>query len=154
MIYSQSNSAEINKEKPDYLSLQPFFNYLPVDIIKKTFSHNTQYARTPASTLLKNNFKSPFLVLNVSQYNEPVATDTVFSDTPAIDNISTSAQFFSGTEILLTDAYGIKLDKKFVNNLEDNIQRREAMDKLASNRAQVEISRIVKDILRSLFIDD
>ena len=52
------------------------------------------------STILKNNLKSPFPVLNVSRRSEPVATDTVYSDTPDIDNRSISVQIFAGMEIL------------------------------------------------------
>ena len=48
----------------------------------------------------------------------------------------------------------MKHDKEFVNTLEDNIRKRGAMDKLISDRAQVEISKRVHDILRALFIDD
>ena len=40
--------------------------------------------------------------------NEPVATDTVFSETPAINDASTIAQFFVGNDTLVCDAYGIK----------------------------------------------
>ena len=52
----------------------------------------------------------------------------------------------------MTDAEGLKTEKQFVNSLEDNIRCRGAMDKLISDRAQVEISNRVQDILRSLFI--
>ena len=48
----------------------------------------------------------------------------------------------------------MKSDKQFANTLEDNIRTRGAMDKLISDRAQVEISKRVLDILRALFIDD
>ena len=41
-----------------------------------------------------------------------------------------------------------------MSTLEDNIRTRGAMRKLINDRAQVEISNRVKDILRSLFIDD
>ena len=48
----------------------------------------------------------------------------------------------------------MKHDKEFVNTLEENIRKRGAMDKLVSDRAPVEISKRVHDILRALFIDD
>ena len=48
----------------------------------------------------------------------------------------------------------MKSDKQFVNTLEDNIRQRGAMDKLLSDRAQVEISKKVLDILRALYIGD
>ena len=48
----------------------------------------------------------------------------------------------------------MKTDKQFVNTLEDIIRRRGAPTKLVSDSAQVEISKKVHDILRSLCIDD
>jgi len=40
---------------------------------------------------------------------------------PAIVSGETSAQLFVGTESLLSDVYGMKSDKQFINTLEDNI---------------------------------
>ena len=154
MKHSKSGEILVEKKEPDYESLKPYFNWAPTNVIKKTFKLTTQYARTPASTILKKNFKSPFPAFNVKRRHEPVATDTIYSNTPAIDDGSTSAQIFVGTETLVTDIYGMKNDKEFVNTLEDNIRKRGAMDKLISDRAQVEISKRVHDILRALFIDD
>jgi hypothetical protein len=104
------------------------------------------------STTLKKHFKSPFPAMNVHRRDEPVATDTVYSDTPTVDSGTTSAQIFVGTETLLSDVYGMKADKQFVNTLEDNILERGAMSKLISDRAQVEISNKVVYIPRALFI--
>ena len=123
-------------------------------MLKKTFESSTQYARTPASSLLKNTYRSPFPAFNVKRRSEPVATDTVYSDTPAMDDGSTCAQLFVGTKTLVTDVYGMKTDKQFVNTLEDNIRKRGAMDNIISDSAQSKISNRVKDILRALFIDD
>jgi len=95
-----------------------------------------------------------FPALNVHRCQEPVATDTVYADTPAIDDGSTCAQIFVGRESLVTDVYGMKINKEFLNTLEDNIRCQGAMDKLISDRAQVETSKKVQDILRALIIDD
>jgi hypothetical protein len=84
--------------------------------------------------------------------NEPVATDTVFSDTPAVDSGVTCAQLFVGCESLVADVYGLKTDKAFVNTLEDNIRERGSMDKLISDCAKSEMSERVKKILRTLCI--
>ena len=54
----------------------------------------------------------------------------------------------------LTLSEGMKTDQQFVNTLEDNIRRRGAPTKLISDRAQVQISNKVKDILRVLCISD
>jgi hypothetical protein len=81
-------------------------------------------------------------------------TDTIYSDTPAIDGGETHAQLFVGTESLVTDIQGMKTDKQFVNTLEDNIRHHGAPTKLISDCAQVQISNKVKDILRALCISD
>jgi hypothetical protein len=67
---------------------------------------------------------------------EPVATDTVFSDTPVVDCGVTAAQIFVWCNSLETDVYGIKTDEEFVNTLEDNILKQGAMDKLISDCAK------------------
>ena len=106
------------------------------------------------ATLLKKYFKSLYPVCNVQRRQEPIATDTVYSDTPAIDNGSKVAQIFVGTESLVTDVYGMKTEKQFVNTLQDVIRTRGAPTKLISDHAQVEISNKDHDILRYLFIEN
>ena len=142
----------VKTKDPDYGSLRPFFGWLSADIIAKTFKHTTQYARLPTGTQLKRAFKSANPALNVLRRKEAVACDIVYSDTPAIDDGSTSAVVFVGQDTQVTDVYGIKTDKQFVNTLEDNIRERGAPTKLISDRAQTEISKKVLDILRTLFI--
>jgi hypothetical protein len=106
------------------------------------------------SSILKKRYKSSNPAVNVHRRNEPVATNTVYSDTPAIGGGETAAQIFVGTESFVTDVEGMKTDRQFVNALEDNIRCHGAPTKLVSNRAQVKISNKVKDILRTLCISD
>ena len=86
--------------------------------------------------------------------SEPVATDTVFSDTPAVDSGVKQAQVFVGRDTLVADAYRMKSGKQFVDTLEDIIRRRGAMDKLLSDSAKTEISNKVMDILRAYHISN
>jgi hypothetical protein len=99
---------------------------LPIAAIKKKFEHTTQLARMPMSTILKKQYKSPNPALNVRPRHEPVATYTIYSDTPAIDCGVTSAQLFVGTKTHTADVYPIKSNKQFVNTLLDNITQRGA----------------------------
>ena len=154
MRYSRSYFATIHSKELDYKPLKSYFNQIPSNIIKKKIELLTQYARIPISTILKKTFKSPFPALNVKCWEESIATDTIYSNIPAIDDGSTSAQIFIETETLVTDICGMKIDKQFANTLEDNIRKRGEMSKLISNRAQVEISKRVQDILRVLFADN
>jgi hypothetical protein len=91
--------------EPDYGQLRPRLGWLPVEAIKKTFAHTTQLARMPMSTILKKRYKSPNPAWNVRPRDEPVATDTIYSDTPAIDCGVTSAQLFVGTKTHTADVY-------------------------------------------------
>jgi hypothetical protein len=79
--------------------------------------------------------------------DEPVATDTIYSVTPAIDCGITSAQLFVGMKTHTADVYPIKSNKQFVNTLLDNITQLGAPTKLISNHAQVEISERIKQVL-------
>jgi len=70
----------------DYQALHPLFGWILIDTIKCTFEATTQYACIPMSTILKKHFQNPNPALNVQCHNEPVATDTVHSDTPAVES--------------------------------------------------------------------
>jgi hypothetical protein len=78
--------------------------------------------------------------------DEPVATNNIYSDTPAINCGITSVQLFVGTKTHTADVYPIKSDKQFVNMLLDNITQRSAPTELISDCAQVEISEHVKQV--------
>ena len=72
--------------------------------------------------------------------HEAIATDNVFSDTPAVDSGVKQAQVFVGRDTLVADAYPMKSGKQFVNTLEDNIRKRGAINRLVSDSAKTEIS--------------
>jgi len=117
------NASRTTTDTPiEYDKLRPFFGWIPMATIKRTFDCTTRWARYSGHYSLHKHFKSRFPSLNVHQRQEAVAADTIFSDTPAVDNASTCAQIFVGMDTLVTDAYGIKSDGKFVSTLEDNIR--------------------------------
>ena len=116
--------------------------------LRKPFTKTTQWAVASTRYPMRKHFKSRFPAFNIPRQSEEVATDTIFSDTPAIDSGVTMAQIFVGKRTLVTDVYPLKSQKQFVNTLEDNIRFRGAMTKLISDYAKVEISNKVKDILR------
>ena len=102
----------------------------------------------------EKHLKSRNPALNIPRRHEAVATDTVFSDTPAVDIGVKQAQLFVGIDTLVAIAYLMKSGKQFVNTLEDNIRRRGPMDKLLSDSAKPEISNKVMDILRVYHISN
>ena len=145
-VSQQPRSA--TPKEPDYAKLRPYFGWVSVDQIKKTFQHTTQLARITTGTLLKQVYKSQNPALNVIRRNEPVATDELYSDTPAVDCGVTSCQVYVGMNTDVVDIYPMQTSKQFVNTLEDNVRFSGAPTKLVSDRAQVEISGRALEFLR------
>ena len=142
-----------NPAEEDWKSLRPYFGWQSEQVIKNTYQVTSRFGGTiPQHDYLKKHLKSRNPVFNISKRNEAVATDTIFSDTPAINDGSTMAQFFVGRDTLVCDAYGIKTPKQFINTLYDNIRFREAMTTLITDGGRYEISKKVADLLRNLFI--
>ena len=77
----------------------------------------------PKHFLMKKHLKSRKPAFNVPRRQKAVATDTIFSDTGAVDSGVKQAQVFVGRDNLVADAYPMKSGKHFVNTLEDNIMR-------------------------------
>ena len=149
------NLHQSSPQEPDWNALRSFFAWASPSSIKDTFHVTTRHGTTPhTQDYIKKHFKSRNPVFNIPRRSEAVATDTIFSDTPAVDDGSTMAQFFCCRDTLVCDAYGIKSTKQFIKTLSDNIRKRGAMDTLISDGGKYEISKRVTDLLRSLFIQD
>ena len=150
-----ANLHQGSSQEPDWNALRPFFAWTSPSSIQDTFNVTTRHGTAPhTQDYIKKHFKSRNPVFNIPRCSEAVATDTIFSDTPAVDDGSTMAQFFCGRDTLVCDAYGIKSTKQFINTLSDNIRKRGAMDTIISDGGNYEISKRVTDLLRSLFIQD
>ena len=150
-----ANLHQGSSQEPDWNALRPFFAWTSPSSIQDTFNVTTRHGTAPhTQDYIKKHFKSRNPVFNIPRRSEAVATDTIFSDTPAVDDGSTMAQFFCGRDTLVCDAYGIKSTKQFINTLSDNIRKRVAMDTLISDGGKYEISKQVTDLLHSLFIQD
>jgi hypothetical protein len=122
VVVFKNISPHVAQAEPDpATTLRPFFAFLPTEVVERTLQATTQYARVPMSESSRRFFKSPFLALNVARRNEDLLTDVVYSDTPAIDNGSTSAAIYSGRISHVMDVYGTKTDKQFVNTLVEDI---------------------------------
>ena len=102
---------------------------LSEQVIQKTYKVSLQFGGTvPQHDYLKKHFKSRNPVFNIPRRNEPVNTDPVSSDTPAISDGSIMVHFFVGKDTLVCDSDAIKSQKQFINTLYDNIKTRGAMD--------------------------
>ena len=151
----RTNQHNVSPETPDYEKFRPYFGWVNVDTVQKTMEQSTQWGVSLSNTFpMKKHLKSRNPELNIPRRHEAVATDTVFSDTPAVDSGVKQAQVFVGRDTLVADAYAMKSGKQFANTLEDNIRRRGAIDKLLSDSAKTEISNKVMDILRAYHISN
>ena len=151
----RANQHDVSPETPGNENFRPYFGWVNVDTFQKTIEQSTQWGVSIPNTFpMKKHLKSSNPAPNIPRRHEPVATDTVFSDTPAVDSGVKQAQVFVGRDTLMADAYPMKSGKQFVNTLKDNIRRRGAMDKLLSDSAKTEISNKVMDILRAYHISN
>ena len=138
----------------DYETLRPFFGWVDSGIVKPTIDQTTQWGVALDSSPMIRHLKSRNPALNVPRRHEPIATDTIYSDTHAVDSGVKQAEVFVGRDSLVADVYPMKSSKQFVNRLEDNIRRRGALDKLLSDSGKTEISKKVSDILRAYHISN
>ena len=124
------NRAERQITEKRYSQLRPFFLFTDKRVIEHTLSNTTQYGRTLLAThSIKDTLKSRFPANNVHRRHEPVATDTIFADVPAIYSGGCKmAQGYVGRYSMVADAYLMKSEKEFVQTLTDTIRHRGAMD--------------------------
>ena len=150
-----ANLHQSPPQEPYWNTQRPFLAWTSPSSIKDTFNVTTRHGTAPnTQDYIKNHFKPRNPVSSIPRCSEDLATDTIFSDTPAVDDGSTMAQFFCGHDTLVCDAYGIKSTKQFINTLSDNIRKWGAMDTLISDGGNYDISKGVTDLLHSLFIQD
>jgi hypothetical protein len=146
----EHHGAQQVKDDPrDYQALCPCFTWLNSDIIRKTFEVMTQFARLPLNTVLRKCLKAPNPAMNVPRQDEPMATDTIQSDTLAINGGEKYAQFFVGVHSLLSDVHGMKSAASFLGVLTDQIIDHGVPTKWISDSAKVETSMAVHDILHT-----
>ena len=150
-----ANLHQSSPQEPDWNTQRPFLAWTSPSSIKDTFNVTTRHGTVPnTQDYIKKHCKSRNPVFSIPRCSEAVATDTIFSDTPAVDDGPTMAQFFCGHDTLICDAYGIKSTKQFINTLSDNIRKWGAMDTLISDGGKYDISKGVTDLIHSLFIQD
>jgi hypothetical protein len=109
---------------------------------------------------LRKHFKSRFPAANDSRLNEVVATDTYFSDTPALDvgllghGVTTMVQLFCGCQSLLTAVYPMRREGSISGTLEDFIRQYSVPNSLFSDNAKSQIGKAVREFLRMYAIKD
>jgi hypothetical protein len=154
------NQRSLSTAAPNLELLRPNFGWLPLDRIKKTIKATTQFARAAHRYPFRKHYRSRWPAANVDRWNEEVATDTIFSDTPAHDDGilghsgCTMAQIYAGKDSSKAVAYGMQNESQMPNTLEDLIRKHGAPNSLFSDNAKVQIGKRVHDILRLYQIKD
>jgi transposase InsO family protein len=155
-----ANNQEVKAQKPKFEALRPNFGWISVERLKKTLAATTQYARAVGRIPFRMHYKTRFPAANVRRFNDDVATDTFFADTPAIDDGirghggSTMAQIYCGKKTQLTAAFPMKSESEMPATLQDFIRKEGAPNLLFSDNAKVQIGKTVQSILRHYGIDD
>ena len=82
-------------------------------------------------------FKSSNSVLNLHRQNETNSTDHIFSDTPAMDIVETSAHIFVGQDSKITDVYKVKDNsgKELLGAMQNRVCTRGVPTKLIADNA-------------------
>ena len=83
-IWELSHPHVTTPSKFDHEVMQPFFAWMPTECICKIFERTTQFMRIPSSTYHCKSNHSANPAANIYCWGEADATDTIFSDTPAV----------------------------------------------------------------------
>ena len=101
-----ANLHQSSPQEPDWNTQRPSPAWTSPSSIKDTFNVTTRHGTAPnTQDYIKNHFKPRNPVSSIPRCSEDLATDTIFSDTPVVDDGSTMAQFFCGHDTLVCDAY-------------------------------------------------
>ena len=107
---------------------------------------------------MRKHYKLRFPVANVPRRDETVATDTIFADTPALDDGiaghggCTMLQFYVGCSSTYAAGYPMANETQVSKTLQDFIRSYGAPNALFSDNAKSEISKAVTDILRHFYM--
>ena len=112
LLITQAHKNDIKSETPDYDKCRPYFGWVNTDTIRDTFKNTTQWGVSVATYPMTRHLKSRNPALNLTRRHEAVATDTVYSDTSAIDSGVKQAQLFVGKESLVYDIYPMRSGKQ------------------------------------------
>ena len=92
--FTNATNVKVFKREYDYSKLRRCFSWLPIYLVKNNLENTIQHGRIPEPTILKSKCKSTFPDRSAHRRHDPVATDTVFYDSPTIDDRDSSEQIF------------------------------------------------------------
>ena len=150
-----ANLHQSSPQEPDWNTQRPFLAWTSPSSIKDTFNVTTRHGTAPnTQDYIKHHFKPRNPVFSIPRCSEDVGTDTIFSETPAVDDGSTMTKFFYGHDTFACDTYGIKSTKQFISTLSSNTRKWGAMITLTRDGGTYDISKGVTNLPHSLFIQD
>eukprot|EP00957_Ditylum_brightwellii_P150177 11436143-Ditylum_brightwellii.AAC.1 len=101
-VMEKATSASTAIKEHDHEKLRTLLGWLPLEAVKKTLGHTTQFAMSFLIHLpFEQHHKSSTPQLNVPRLAETFAMDTSFSSEPSLSGV-TCAQLFVGTSSKLT----------------------------------------------------
>ena len=155
LLFSQPTSIRVHPKSLTGILNAHFLHGHPHPSIKDTFNVTTRHGTAPnTQDYIKNHFKPRNPVFIIPRCSEDVATDTIVSDTPAVDDGSTMAQFFCGHDTLVCDAYGINQPNNSSTPSLITSENGEPWIPSSVMEGKYDISKGVTDLLQSLFIQD
>ena len=150
-----ANLHQSSPQEPDWNTQRPSLAWTSPSSIKDSFNVTTRHETAPdTQDYIKHHFKPRNPVFSIPRCSEDVGTDTIFSETPAVDDGSTMTKFFYGHDTFACDTYGIKSTKQFISTLSSNTRKWGAMITLTRDGGTYDISKGVTNLPHSLFIQD
>ena len=140
--------------KPNFESLRPYFGWVSAERVKATLENTTQWFRASCRMPMRRHYKTRFPAANVNRWNEDVATDTLFSDTPAADDGimghagCTMAQLYTGLTSHYTKVYPMASESQIPSTLQDLIRDRGAPNNIKSDCAKAVLGKNFTEVLR------
>ena len=150
-----ANLRQSSPQEPDWNTQRPSLAWTSPSSIKDSFNVTTRHETAPnTQDYIKHHFMPRNPVFSIPRCSEDVGTDTIFSETPAVDDGSTMTKFFYGHDTFACDTYGIKSTKQFISTLSSNTRKWGAMITLTRDGGTYDISKGVTNLPHSLFIQD
>ena len=81
-------ARQVKPGERDWEMLCRFFGWASAELVERTFLATTQMGRLSNAIHLKKQYQSPNPALNVHCRREPVATDYLYADVPAVDKLT------------------------------------------------------------------
>ena len=159
-VERHAHGQVLHKHTPNLEAMRPYFGWVPLARIQRTFEVTNQFARADRRLPMRKHFKTRFPAANVSRLEDVVATDTFFSDTPAHDDGilghggATMVQLYTGVKTQFTKAYPMGSETEMPGTFEDFIREVGAPTSLFSDNAKVQIGSAVRNILRMYAISN